>query len=278
VEHQEDDRVTVTSRPGWTVLPALMYHSVSAVGGPMRDLAVPPELLREQLTALRDAGYRLVGMTEALDLLDKGSTDKLLAVTFDDGYRDFLTEGVPILKETGTGATLYASVGHLGETAGWLGRWAPDFGPMLTWDELAEVRDAGVEIGNHSMIHHPLDVLPPEQLRTEIARSHDELEQRLQLAVRSFAYPHGYNSRRVRDIVASTGHDNATEVGRRLHTPGEKRLAVPRLQPTPDHSGADLVALVRTGETGLVPKVKQIAQPGWRVARKIARTFGKNLT
>ena len=270
--------MTVTSRPGWTTLPALMYHSVSAVGGPMRDLAVPPQLLAEQLGALRDAGYRLVGLTEALDLLEAGSTDRLLAVTFDDGYRDFLTEGVPVLQQTGTGATLYASVGHLGGTAGWLGRWAPDFGPMLTWDELGEVAAAGVEIGNHSMIHHPLDVLPPEQLRTEIARSHDELEQRLQIKVRSFAYPHGYNSRRVRDIVAATGHDNATEVGRRLHTPGERRLAVPRLQPTPDHSGADLVALVRTGETGLVPRAKQIAQPGWRAVRKVARAFGRNLT
>jgi peptidoglycan/xylan/chitin deacetylase (PgdA/CDA1 family) len=259
-------------------MPALMYHSVSAVGGPMRDLAVPPALLREQLQALTAAGYRLVGLTEALDLLAAGSTDKLLAVTFDDGYRDFLTEGVPVLKETGAGATLYASVGHLGGTAGWLGRWAPDFGPMLTWDELTEVAAAGVEIGNHSLIHHPLDVLPAARLRDEIASSHDQLEQRLQRKVRSFAYPHGYNSRRVREIVAATGHENATEVGRRLHTPAEKQLAVPRLQPTPDHSGADLVDLVRHGERGLVPEVKQLAQPGWRVVRKVARAFGRNLT
>jgi peptidoglycan/xylan/chitin deacetylase (PgdA/CDA1 family) len=149
---------------------------------------------------------------------------------------------------------------------------------MLTWDELDEVAAAGVEIGNHSLIHHPLDVLPPDQLRREIVDSHDQLEQRLQVKLRSFAYPHGYNSRRVRDLVAATGYENATEVGRRLHTPGEKRLAIPRLQPTPDHSGADLVALVKTGETGLAPKVKQVAQPGWRVARKVARAFGRDLT
>ena len=42
-----------------------MYHSVSAVGGPLRDLAVPPKRLAEQLTALTDAGYRLVGLSEA---------------------------------------------------------------------------------------------------------------------------------------------------------------------------------------------------------------------
>jgi peptidoglycan/xylan/chitin deacetylase (PgdA/CDA1 family) len=270
--------VTVTSRPGWTTLPALMYHSVSAVGGPMRDLAVPPQLLAEQLGALRDAGYRLVGLTEALDLLEAGSTDRLLAVTFDDGYRDFLTAAVPALHAAGARATLYASVGHLGGTAGWLGRWSPDFGPLLDWTELAEVADAGVEIGNHSLVHHPLDVLPPAQLREEIVRSHDELEQRLRRPVRSFAYPHGYNGRRVRDVVRDAGHDNATEVGRRLHTPGEKRFAVPRLQPTPDHTGADLVALVAGGGSPLVPKAKQLAQPAWRMVRKVARRAGRDLT
>jgi peptidoglycan/xylan/chitin deacetylase (PgdA/CDA1 family) len=251
---------------------------VSAVAGPMRDLAVPPGLLTEQLGALTDAGYRLVGMSEALDLLDAGSTEKLVAVTFDDGYRNFLTAGVPILRKAGAGATLYASVGHLGAQARWLGRWAPDFGPMLTWGELAEVAEAGVEIGNHGLIHHPLDVLPGGQLRREVVRSHQELEQRLQLPVRSFAYPHGYHSRRVRGVVASTGHDNATEVGRRLHTPGEKRFAIPRLQPTPAHRGADLVAMASATRTGVLPRLKQAAQPGWRMVRRAARGCGWNLT
>ncbi|GLY06348.1 polysaccharide deacetylase family protein [Actinoplanes sp. NBRC 101535] len=270
--------MTDSATQAWTTLPALMYHSVSSVAGPLRDLAVPPERLAEQLGALTAAGYRLVGLTEALDLLGAGSTEKMVAVTFDDGYRDFVTAGVPALTAAGAGATLYASVGHLGGYAGWLGQWSADFGPMLTWQELADVAAAGIEIGNHSLIHHPLDVLTPAQLRDEVVRSHDELEQRLQVKVRSFAYPHGYNSRRVREVVAAAGHDNATEVGRRLHTPGEKRLAVPRFQPTPDHTGADLVALVEGGGSTLVPTLKQAAQPGWRMVRRLARKAGRNLT
>jgi peptidoglycan/xylan/chitin deacetylase (PgdA/CDA1 family) len=259
-------------------LPVLMYHSVSAVGGPLRDLAVPPKRLAEQLAALSAAGYRLVGLSEALDLIAAGSTEPLVAVTFDDGYRDFLSEGVPALDSAGARATLYASVGHLGGYAGWLGRSAPDFGPMLTWSELAEVAAAGIEIGSHGLIHHPLDVLPPAQLRAEIVRSRDELEQRLQRPVRSFAYPHGYNGRRVRDAVSAAGHDNATEVGRRLHRPGERRLAIPRLQPTPDHTGPELIALVSTGGPQLVPRLKQLAQPGWRAVRRVARMTGRTLT
>ena len=270
--------MTVTAPPAWESMPALMYHSVSAIGGPLGDLAVPPKRLAEQLTALTAAGYRLVGLTEALDLRERGTTDRLLAVTFDDGYRNFLTEGVPALAAAGAGATLYASVGHLGGYAGWLGRWAPDFGKLLTWDELAEVADAGIEIGNHGLIHHPLDVLPPAQLLDETVRSKDELEQRLQRRVRGFAYPHGYNGAKVRAAVLAAGHDNATEVGRRLHGPKERRFAVPRLQPTPQMTGADLVALVSGGGSSLIPQLKRLAQPGWRVVRRVARAAGRDLT
>ncbi|MDP9817639.1 polysaccharide deacetylase family protein [Spirilliplanes yamanashiensis] len=261
------------------VTPVLMYHSVSSVPqGPMRHLAVPPRLLGEQLQALAGAGYRLVGLTELLDLLAAGDTRPTVGVTFDDGYADFLTAGVPALDAAGARATLYASVGHLGMPAEWLGRWAPDFGRLLTWDELADVSAAGVEIGSHSTYHHPLDVLPPAQLRAEIRDSRDELQQRLQLPVPSFAYPHGYHGRRVRALVADAGHDNATEVGRRLYRSGDDVYAIPRLQPTCDHSGADLLALVRSGEGRLVPAVKRVLQPGWRLARKAARAAGRDLT
>jgi peptidoglycan/xylan/chitin deacetylase (PgdA/CDA1 family) len=270
--------VTMTAPPAWETMPALMYHSVSSVAGPLRDLAVPRKRLAEQLGALTAAGYRLVGLTEALELSTEGTTEGLIAVTFDDGYLDLLTEGVPALADADAGATLYASVGHLGRHADWLGRWAPDFGRLLSWNELAEVADAGLEIGNHSLVHHPLDVLPTAQLRDEITRSHDELEQRLGRAVRSFAYPHGYHGRRVRDVVEAAGHDNACEVGRRLHRPGERRFAVPRLQPTPDHTGADLVALVADGGPQLLPQLKRLAQPAWRLVRKAARLAGKDLT
>jgi peptidoglycan/xylan/chitin deacetylase (PgdA/CDA1 family) len=255
-----------------------MYHSVSATTGPHRDLAVPPRRLAEHLDALTDAGYRLVGLSEALDLLDAGTDDRLLALTFDDGYRDFLTAGLPALEKAGARATLYAAVGHLGGTAGWLGRWSAGFGPMLTWAELSEVDAAGVEIGNHGLIHHPLDVLPGRQLRHEIVTARDRLEQHLGHSVRSFAYPHGYNGRRVRGVVAWAGHDNATEVGRRVHTPYEPRFAIPRLQPTPSLTGTDLVAMCARGEGGLVPRLKRIAQPGWRIARRAARTAGWHLT
>jgi peptidoglycan/xylan/chitin deacetylase (PgdA/CDA1 family) len=257
-----------------------MYHSVSSVPEPsLRSLAVPPARLREQLTALKVAGYRLTGLSEAVDLHGAGSTEKIVALTFDDGYVDFLDSGLPVLADLNASATLYMSVGHVGEAASWLGPHAPAFGPLMTWRQLREVAAAGVEIGSHSLIHHPLDVLPAAQLDREILESRDRLADEMQRPIRSFCYPHGYHGPRVRAAVARVGHDNACEVGRRLHTSGDHALAIPRLQPTPDHSGADLVRLVAEGGPQLLPRIKQTAQPAWRVARLLAgRLFNVKLT
>jgi len=259
-------------------LPVLMYHGVAAVAGPLRSLAVPPRRLAEQLTALTEAGYRLVGLTEALHADADGVSEPMVAVTFDDGYADFLTKAMPVLAELGATVTLYAAVSHLGKRADWLGDRAEEFGPLLTWEQLTEVAAAGIEIGNHSLVHHPLDVLPPGQADREIAAGRSRLEQRLQLPVPSFAYPHGYHGRRVRAAVARAGHDNACEIGHRVHRPSDHRLAIPRLQPLPDHTGPDLLKLVRGDGPALLPTVKRLAQPAWRLTRRAARLAGVRLT
>ncbi len=260
-------------------LAVLMYHSVSTVDdGPLRSLAVPPDRLREQLGALAAAGYALVGQTEALRRKACDPAAKVVGVTFDDGYEDFLTAGLEVLRDVGATATLYVSVGHIGTAAAPMATTGT-FGPLLSWDQVREVAAAGVEIGNHSLIHHPLDVLRPTVLDREIRDSRDQLEQEIGAAVPSFAYPHGYNSARVRATVAKYGHDNACEVGRRLHEAPGARLAVPRLHITPDHSGPDTVAAVHTGEPGLVPTLKRAAQPAWRMARWGAlHGLGRTLT
>ena len=261
-------------------LPVLMYHSVSHIArGPMRPLAVPAARLTEQLSTLAGAGYTLVGLTEAITRRAADPQALVVAVTFDDGFRDFLTGGVGVLAKVGARATLYLAVGHVGRPAVWLGKHAPDFAPLLTWDEVAEVAAAGVELGSHSLVHTPLDVLPDRVVEVQVRAARERLRQHTQSEVASFAYPHGYNTERVRAFVAQAGHETACEVGHRLAEPDGPPLAIPRLQVTPDHSGTDLLDLVRTGGSQLVPRVKQLAQPGWRLVRQVAnRVFGIRLT
>ena len=71
------------------------------------------------------------------------------------------------MGDVGATATLYVCPGHTGPGAAVMASTAT-FGPLLTWDQVREVAAAGVEIGNHSLIHHPLDVLPPAVLDREV--------------------------------------------------------------------------------------------------------------
>jgi peptidoglycan/xylan/chitin deacetylase (PgdA/CDA1 family) len=248
--------------------PILMYHAIAPVDGPLRGLGVPPHRLRHQLTALRDAGYRLTGLTEAL----ADPAADVVALTFDDAYRSFL-DALPILDELGAGATLYVPVAHVGRSAEWLGAQGDGFGPILDWPRLREVAAAGIEIGNHGLTHEPLDVLPTATVAEMVATSRERIAVEVGQAARSFAYPHGYQTAAVRAAVSASGHHNAVIVGRRLARTDRDRYALPRLQPTPDHDGADLVRMV-DGRAELLPQVRRLAQPGWRLTRRLARTAG----
>jgi peptidoglycan/xylan/chitin deacetylase (PgdA/CDA1 family) len=252
-------------------LPVLMYHSVSHIArGPRRPLAVPAGRLTEQLETLADAGYTLLGLTDALARRQADRNAAVIAITFDDGFRDFLTSGLRVLSATGARATLYVAAGHVGRPAAWLGKHADDFAPLLTWDVVREVAAAGVEIGSHGLVHTPMDVLPERVVDVQVRAARERLRQHTQTEVASFAYPHGYHTRLVRASVAHHGHLSACEAGRRLATVDSPPFAIPRLPVTPDHGPDELLELVRTGGPQLVPRVRHLARPAWRVARRVA--------
>ena len=101
-------------------VPILMYHSISGrASSAFADFAVPPARFAEQVGAIREAGFRAVTMSE-LARLRRGGTwpaEPLVAVTFDDGYRDFVSEALPVLRDAGLSATLYVTTGYVGGTS-----------------------------------------------------------------------------------------------------------------------------------------------------------------
>lgn len=241
-------------------LPVLMYHSTPAPGrGPAGELQVPLDELRRHLQVLSDDGWELLGLSDALAAVDQDPARRVAALTFDDGYRDFLG-ALDVLDWAGAGATLYVPTARVG-TAG------PDGTRFLDWAELAEVAARNVEIGSHAHHHIPLDTLGPAAVVEEVRGSRTRIEDRLERAVVSFCFPHGYTSQLVRAMLAASGYRNACTVGRRVAVAGDDVLAVPRLQVRAGLSDVELVTMLVRGEPGWTPVVKQVLQPAWRVAR-----------
>ena len=204
-----------------TLVPILLYHSIADVPPSVaRDFTVDAATFGLHLDLVAERELDALTVSDFVDAVRRRDEPRLaraVVITFDDGFRDFATGALPALRERGLTATLYVTTGVLGAA------------PMLDWSQLAELRAAGVEIGGHTHTHPQLDTLTMRAARQEIAGCKALLEQSLGEPVRSFAYPHGYSSRRVRRLVQQAGYESACGVKNTLSAAEDDRFALSRL-------------------------------------------------
>lgn len=85
---------------------------------PNAHLEITPEFLSQVVEHIREAGYEIIALDEAVDLLKSGYGRKRYAVlTFDDGYRDNFEVAYPVLKKLGVPFTVYVASGLVDRTA-----------------------------------------------------------------------------------------------------------------------------------------------------------------
>ncbi|GHO92153.1 hypothetical protein KSF_022010 [Reticulibacter mediterranei] len=199
-----------------TIVPILMYHSISQfAAAKFRPFAVSPTAFAEQMSYLHEQGYTPVTATHYIEARTVGGTklpERPVVITFDDGFADFYTDALPVLQQYGFTATLYVTTAFVGETSRWLRKEGEATRPMLTWQQLAEVVQAGIECGGHTHTHPQLDTLSKAAAQHEITHCKKVLEQHLGHEINSFAYPFGYYTALVRQLVAKAGYSSACAV------------------------------------------------------------------
>lgn len=208
---------------------ALCYHGVSATWPD--PLAVSPERLRAQVERLLGRGWRAATFTDAVTEPGPGRT---LAVTFDDALRSVARLALPVLRELGAPATVFAPTGFADsggpfawpETERWLGGDHAHELDGMTWDELAELRDAGWEVGSHSVSHAHLTTLGDAELERELRDSRRAIEARLG-SCRSIAYPYSDLDGRVVSAARDAGYEAGAAVLPLRH--GRDPLRFPRV-------------------------------------------------
>jgi peptidoglycan/xylan/chitin deacetylase (PgdA/CDA1 family) len=248
-----------------------MYHSIAERGCDwIGSFAVPPGRFAAQLDQLVEAGYTGVTVSGLLDgFAGRGELPaRPVAVTFDDGFADFHSVALPLLEERGLPATLYVTTGFVEGDPATRSGWAPD-DRMLTWAQLAESLERGVELGGHSHSHPELDVLASAAARNEIRSCRGLLEDRLGVAVRSFAYPYGYATTRVRQAVAEGGYDSACAVRHALSSSADDRFMLSRLEMKRGTSPARLADWLVGKGIGAGPGPDRLRTRVWRVPRRV---------
>lgn len=203
-------------------VPVLMYHSVSDDPEPgvkpYYRVATSPRRFAEQMDWLAARGYRGVALETALETVQRNqASERLVAITFDDGFRDFYTNAWPALRRHDFTATMYLPTAFIGTT-----RRSFRNKECLTWAEVRELRQAGIRFGSHTVNHPRLYDLSWPEIETELKQSRATLQDELNESITSFAYPFAFPQEdkqftgRLRELLVAAGYDSCatTMVGR----------------------------------------------------------------
>ena len=174
-------------------VPILMYHSITDEDESNTHAyyrtKTSPAVFRAQLKWLHDSGYTTCSLAQALQQLQTQTeaADKLVVITFDDGYRDIYQQAFPLLNQYGFSATVFLPTAYIGQhPVSFKGR------ECLTWAEVRELNHRGILFGSHTVNHPQLRELSVSAVREEIANSKKTIEEQLGCAVDSFAYPYAF--------------------------------------------------------------------------------------
>lgn len=196
----------VQESAGFSV-PVLLYHRVVEAPDSEDSLAASVERFERQMRFLGQRGIRGISLRQATDPSRRPGKEsaRVVALTFDDGYEDFLLRAYPILKHQGFSATVFVVTDRVGGRA----EWETGDPPLLGWDAIRALGAEGIEFGSHTRTHPRLDRLPESIVRDEIAGSKRELEERLGTRIRWLSYPYGASNAAVRSAAREAGYEGA---------------------------------------------------------------------
>lgn len=142
---------------------------------------VPPEDFCAQLDYLKAEGYTTISMLDYAKARKGKLTlpEKPVILTFDDGYANNYTELMPILGKYGAKATAYVITNSIGRER------------YLTWGQIREMQERGIEIGSHTADHQPLTTFDEKARDDQLRLSKLLLEWNGIHTVFTFSYPNG---------------------------------------------------------------------------------------
>jgi peptidoglycan/xylan/chitin deacetylase (PgdA/CDA1 family) len=185
---------------GYQTVPILCYHRFDNSG---EQLAVTPKQFREQLTYLRDNGYRVIHLRELYSFLkgEQSLPKRSVVLTIDDGHRSIFKIAYPILKEYEFPATVFIYSDYMNNGG-------------LKTSELKAMKEGGlISIQSHSKTHSNLAVKAINETKKqykkrvleEVNAPSMKLKKVLGRAPIFYAYPFGDTNQQVIGELKANG-------------------------------------------------------------------------
>ncbi len=181
----------------------LVYHTISAPAQPLpARIDVAPERFATHLSWL--ARNRRVVTLDTI--LAQPERERLVAITFDDGFRDNLTVALPLLERFNLPCTVFVTTDFVGQ-AGYLS--AAEVGELSAHPL--------VTIGAHGVTHRHFTEMSVTEARRELAGARQQLEAYAGRRVDLQAWPFGSCSPELERLSAECGYRAAWTVWRGAH-------------------------------------------------------------
>ncbi|WP_305908374.1 polysaccharide deacetylase family protein [Methylomarinum sp. Ch1-1] len=204
---------------------SLMYHAITpGTSQPDWPWALSFKKFCGQLTLLQDHGWSTLCANRLyVDL--RTLPAKSVLITFDDGYADNY-QAFEELAKRDMKATWFVVTQDIGKMSSWIDEGVPS-STLLTESQLLEMRDAGMEIGSHTLTHCRLTQVSQQQMEHETSESKKFLSNLLNQPITAFAYPYGLYNQDIINAVQNAGYKTAfttrTGFGLVNHNPLEVR-------------------------------------------------------
>jgi peptidoglycan/xylan/chitin deacetylase (PgdA/CDA1 family) len=149
-----------------------------------------------------------------LDIIGESSTilknikphESSWCLTFDDGYSSNYEIVFPRLLAQNIAAIFFIVLENVGKKG------------FLTWPQITEMHNHGMEFGSHSVSHKEMSALSDKLVSEEFIQSKLSLEDRIGGEVTSFSYPYGDYSRKTHELGLKAGYQTLFTSDHGLHS------------------------------------------------------------
>jgi peptidoglycan/xylan/chitin deacetylase (PgdA/CDA1 family) len=132
-----------------------------------------------------------VFQTRAVDKVDKPVrlfTEPLISVTYDDGWETTYADAMPLLQKNGIHSTQYLLSGTATDSQ------------YLSWEQITAMKNAGHEIGCHTVNHPDLRTIDNSQLKYQVSACKEVMTKRFGVTP-DFASPYGSADQRTISVI-----------------------------------------------------------------------------
>ena len=185
---------------------AIVYHTISEPETPLpANIDISAERFEKHLKWLSNRREQVVPLRKFLSASEK---DNLIAITFDDGFRDNFTVALPLLEKYELPMTLFVAAGFIGREN------------YLYPEEIQTLASHPlITIGSHGFWHRHLTQLSEDDVRFELLESKKTLVEIANREIDLLAYPYGDCNGKIERISEECGYTAAWSVWNGQNTP-----------------------------------------------------------